>query len=84
MQALGGAANYGSAFGSPLVAPIVALVSTPDRKGYWLVGADASVYPFGDARDIGGAGGKPRADPVVAAAATPTGTGTGSSPRPVK
>ena len=32
-----------------LVAPIVALVSTPDRKGYWLVGADGSVYPFGDA-----------------------------------
>ena len=58
-----------------LVAPIVALVPTPDRKGYWLIGADGSVYPFGDAKYEGGAGGKVRPDPVVAAAATPDGRG---------
>ena len=29
-----------------------------DRKGYWLIGADGSVYPFGDAKNEGGAGGK--------------------------
>ena len=82
VEALGGAAYYGSAFGTALVAPIVALVSTPDRKGYWLVGADGSVYPFGDARYEGGAGGNVRPDPVVAAAATPTAPATGWSPRP--
>ena len=43
---------------------------TPDRKGYWLIGADGSVYPFGDAKNEGGAGGQARADPVVGAAAT--------------
>ena len=58
-----------------LVAPVVALVPTPDHKGYWLIGADGSVYPFGDARNEGGAGGKLRRDPVVAAAAAPDGRG---------
>ncbi len=75
VESLGGAAYYGSAFGNYLVAPIVALVSTPDLKGYWLIGADGSVYPFGDARNEGGTGGEVRADPVVAAAATPDGAG---------
>ena len=50
--------------------------SFPRRsRGYWLIGADGGVYPFGDARYEGGTGGKPRADPVVAAAATPDGAG---------
>ena len=49
VEPLGGAAYYGSAFGTYLVAPIIALVSTPGRNGYWLIGADGSVYPFGDA-----------------------------------
>ena len=48
---------------------------TPDRTGYWLIGADGSVYAFGDAKDEGGAGGQMRPDPVVAAAATPDGGG---------
>jgi len=47
VAAIGGAAYYGSRFGKHLVAPIIELVSTPDRKGYWLIGADGSVYPFG-------------------------------------
>ena len=45
VAAVGQAAYYGSAFGKHLVARIIALVSTPDRKGYWLIGADGSVYP---------------------------------------
>jgi len=45
VEPVGGAAYYGSVFGTYLVAPVVALVSTPDHKGYWLIGADASVYP---------------------------------------
>jgi hypothetical protein len=75
VSALGGAAYYGSAFGRDLVAPIISLVSTPDRKGYWLIGADGGVYPFGNAKNEGGAGGRLRPDPVVAAAATPGGGG---------
>jgi hypothetical protein len=58
--AVGQAAYFGSAFDKHLIAPIIALVPTPDRKGYWLIGADGSVYPFGDARNEGGAGGKVR------------------------
>jgi len=69
------AAYYGSAFGKHLVAPIVALVSTPDRKGYWLIGADGSGIPVRRCPNKGGAGGKVRRDPVVAAAATPDGGG---------
>jgi hypothetical protein len=73
--AVGKAAYYGSAFGKHLVASIIDLVSTPDRKGYWLIGADGSVYPFGDAEYEGGAGGRLRRDPVVAVATTPDGAG---------
>jgi len=40
--AVGKAAYYGSAFGKHLVAPIIDLVPTPDRKGYWLIGATAA------------------------------------------
>ncbi len=46
-------------------------------NGYWLVGADGAVYPFGDARYYGSLPGirvKPPA-PVVAVAATPDGKG---------
>ena len=81
VEPLGGAAYYGSAYGAYITAPIVAMMSTPDLKGYWLVGADGSVYPFGDARDEGGAGGSVRADPVVAAAAT-TGSARKLPPAP--
>jgi len=48
----------------------VSLLPTSDRKGYWLIGADASVYPYGDAQYEGEAGGTVRSSPVVAAAAT--------------
>ena len=53
VTALGGALYYGSVHGQKLVAPIIALVPTPDRKGYWLIGADASVFGFGDAKNEG-------------------------------
>src|ERR1039457_2599311 len=75
--AVGKAAYYGSASEKHLVAPVVALVSTPDHKGYWLIGADASVFPFGDARNEGGAGGKVRRGPGAAAAAVAGGRGRG-------
>ena len=83
VAALGGPPYYGSAYGIHLVAPIVALVPTPDRKGYWLVGADGSVFPYGDAKYEGDAGGKVRPAPVEAARPPrPTAAATGSSPRP--
>jgi sugar lactone lactonase YvrE len=50
------------------------------RSGYWMVGADGRVYPFGDARSYGDAPMPPDADaPFMEAAAdlepTPTGNG---------
>ena len=71
VESLGGAAYYGSAYGVHLVQPIVCLLATSDRKGYWLIGADASVFPYGDAQYEGDAGGTVRSSPIVAAAATP-------------
>ncbi len=46
VEPVGGAAYYGSVFGTYLVAPVVALVSTPDHKGYWLIGADGERVPL--------------------------------------
>ncbi len=35
--------------------PIVAMVPTPDGKGYWLVASDGGVFSFGDAAYLGSA-----------------------------
>ena len=51
------------------------MLATPDRQGYWLVGADASVFAYGDAPYEGDAGGTVRPWPITAAAATPDGGG---------
>ena len=75
MTPLGGAGYYGSAYGRQMVSPIVSLVPTPDRNGYWLVGGDGTVRTFGDAAFKGDAGGAVLKDRVVAAAATPDGAG---------
>jgi len=50
---------YGSLPGLRILpkAPIVGIVATPDRHGYWLVGADGAVFALGDARFYGSAGG---------------------------
>jgi hypothetical protein len=48
---------YGSTGNRALPAPVVSTVSTPDGKGYWLLGADGTVYPFGDAGSYGSAHG---------------------------
>jgi hypothetical protein len=40
---------------SAIHAPIVAAAATPDGQGYWIVAADGSVYPEGDAAVIGDA-----------------------------
>jgi ribosomal protein L24E len=95
----GGVFNFGSAkfYGStytygitglsgkhPLNAPIVAIIPTPDGKGYWLVAKDGGVFDFGDAKFYGSTytygitglkGAKPLAAPIVGAAASPNGGG---------
>jgi len=45
-----GNANFkGSATGMRLGGPVVAMVATPDGKGYWLASANGGVFSFGDA-----------------------------------
>ena len=65
----------GSIDGDHLNAPIDAIVSTPDGKGYWLVATDGGVFSFGDARFYGSMGGQPLNAPVVGL--TPTADGKG-------
>ncbi|MCL8208189.1 MAG: peptidoglycan-binding protein [Actinomycetia bacterium] len=61
------AAAGGSAF--PGLAPAHAQVLV--SAGYWLVGADGSIYPFGNAKGFGSMAGKPLNQPVVGMAVTP-------------
>jgi hypothetical protein len=51
------------------------LARTADGGGYWLVRADGTVAPFGDAPSLGSLAGIHLAAPIVGAAATPDGTG---------
>ena len=73
VDAYGDAANLGPVTGT-LRAPAVAIVSTPDGKGYWVATAAGEVRAFGDARALGGLTAAPNA-PVVGMAATPDGGG---------
>jgi hypothetical protein len=61
--------------GQALDAPVVAMASTPNGNGYWLVAADGGVFAFGDAGFYGSMGGKHLDQPVVGMAATPSGNG---------
>jgi cell wall-associated NlpC family hydrolase len=54
---------------------MTAMASTPDGKGYWLVGADGGVFACGDAPFLGSLGALPLTGPVVAVAGTPDGGG---------
>ncbi len=65
----------GSPPGDRLAAPLVGIASTPDGKGYWLVGADGGVFTYGDAGFFGSEGGSGRQAPIVGMAANPTGKG---------
>ena len=51
--------------GQKLAAPVVGMASTPDGKGYWLVGADGGVFGFGDAGFFGSMGGQKLNAPVA-------------------
>lgn len=66
---------HGSLGGQKLTAPISDIESTPSGGGYWLVGEDGAVYPFGDAGFFGHMGNIALNAPVVAMRATSTGHG---------
>jgi hypothetical protein len=76
----GGVENYGcpssgSATGQRLPAPVVGLAARPEGGGYWLAGADGSVYAFGTARSDGSMRGRHLNRPIVGIAAVPAGGG---------
>jgi hypothetical protein len=52
----------------------VGITSTPDGKGYWLVGADGGVFNYGDAHPYGSDGGKKETKAIVGLIASSTGT----------
>jgi hypothetical protein len=66
--------NFGGTSGS-LRAPVVGIANDRAAPGYWLVGSDGSVYPFGQARYFGSMRGVPLAKPIVGMAATADGRG---------
>jgi len=51
------------------------LAPTPDRAGYWAVGADGGVFVSGDAQFYGSTGSLHLNKPIVGMAATPDGKG---------
>ena len=66
---------YGSPSGDQLNARLTGMASTPDGKGYWLVGADGGIFSYGDAGFFGSTGGSTTFFPYVGIAANPSGKG---------
>ena len=58
-----------------LGAPIVGVAALPTGGGYWEVGADGAVFPFGSAGTYGSLAGRHLNAPIVGIAAAPTGKG---------
>ena len=48
----GDARFYGSTAATALPAPVVIIEPTPTGAGYWLIGANGTLYPFGDAAPL--------------------------------
>ena len=71
----GDAGFFGSAGGSPLNAPVVAMADTPSSNGYWLAASDGGIFNYGDAGFFGSMGGHHLNKPIVSVAATPDGRG---------
>ena len=61
--------------GQHLVQPVVGAAERPDGLGYWLVGANGSVFAFGDAHFYGSSANMHLAHPIIGMAATPDGKG---------
>ena len=75
------------AFGTPALGdlsaaapnlPVVAVASTADGAGYWLVASDGGVFSYGDAAFHGSTGGLTLAQPIVGMAGTRPRAATGS------
>ncbi len=77
VSAFGDATPYSAPVGNQLNARIAGIASTPDHKGYWLVGADGGVFNYGDAGFYGsGVGSLPYPlGGIVGIAPTPDGRG---------
>ncbi len=71
----GAATFHGSAAGTPLASPVLAIAPTPTGRGYWLVTADGGVFSYGDAGFYGSAFGYPLDSKIVGIAASPSGRG---------
>ena len=74
VSAFGDAAAYGAPAGGGLNAPLAGIASTPDGKGYWLLGADGGVFTYGDA-GFYGSHATGVYSPLVGIARTPDGRG---------
>jgi hypothetical protein len=57
---------------SPLA---LGMATTPDGKGYWLVGSDGGIFTFGDAGFYGSTGAMALNRPIVGMASSPDGKG---------
>jgi cell wall-associated NlpC family hydrolase len=64
-----GVPAYGSP-GTPLNRPVVSLLPTADRQGYWMVASDGGIFSYGDAHFYGSTGALHLNRPVVGMAAT--------------
>ncbi len=74
VDAYGDAPDIGG-ISTPLAAPAVAIVATPDGQGYWIATAVGEVLAFGDAKFSGNLTATPSHAPIVGMAATPDGGG---------
>ena len=66
----GDAPFFGSAAGTRLAAPVVAVAATRSGGGYWLLGRDGGVFTFGDAPFFGSGVGEDPGSPAVGIART--------------
>src|SRR5580704_7451837 len=73
--AFGSAGSFGPSGGLQLNAPPVAMASTGDGQGYWIVASDGGIFNYGDAGFFGSAGSVPLNKPIVGMASTHDGGG---------
>jgi hypothetical protein len=71
----GSAGSFGPSGGLQLNAPPVAMASTSNGQGYWIVASDGGIFNYGDAGFFGSAGSVPLNKPIVGMAATHDGGG---------
>jgi peptidoglycan hydrolase-like protein with peptidoglycan-binding domain len=74
VYAFGSASFHGSTASLALARPVVAMATTANGQGYWMVAADGGIFAF-NAPYYGSLAGWPLAQPVVGLTATPSGHG---------